>query len=190
MAHSYTPGLKVLKKTLFSKERILPLKGEVLVKQGDKLSPETIVASTSLPGNVQMLKVNNILNIEPRDVKACLVVKEGDSVKKGEKIAETAGLLGMFKSSVESPVDGTVESISDSTGRVVLREAPIPVEVDAYVSGRVGKVIHNEGIIVTSNASFIQGIFGIAGEKQGALQLVSQDPSEELTAEKITNDMA
>ena len=190
MAHSYTPGLKVLKKTLFSKERILPLKGEVLVKQGDKLSPETIVASTSLPGNIQMLKVNNILNIEPGDVKACLVVKEGDSVKKGEKIAETAGLLGMFKSSVESPTDGTVESISDSTGRVVLREAPIPVEVDAYVSGRVGKVIQNEGIIVTSSASFIQGIFGIAGEKQGALQLVSQDPSEELTAEKITNDMA
>ena len=182
MAHSYTPGLKVLKKTLFSKERILPLKGEVLVKQGDKLSPETIVASTSLPGNVQMLKVNNILNIEPRDVKACLVVKEGDSVKKGEKIAETAGLLGMFKSSVESPVD--------STGRVVLREAPIPVEVDAYVSGKVGEVIQNEGIIVTSSASFIQGIFGIAGEKQGALQLVSQNPSEELTAEKITNDMA
>jgi len=82
MAHSYTPGLKVLKKTLFSKERILPLKGEVLVKQGDKLSPETIVASTSLPGNIQMLKVNNILNIEPGDVKACLVVKKGDSVKR------------------------------------------------------------------------------------------------------------
>ena len=48
MSKSYTPGLKVLKKTLFRKERILPLKGKVLVKKGDKLSPETIVASTSL----------------------------------------------------------------------------------------------------------------------------------------------
>ena len=60
MAHSYTPGLKVLKKTIFKKERILPLKGEVLVKSGDSLNPETIVASTNLPGNVQMLKVSNI----------------------------------------------------------------------------------------------------------------------------------
>ena len=51
MAHSYTPGLKVLKKTIFKKERILPLKGEVLVKSGDSLNPETIVASTNLPGN-------------------------------------------------------------------------------------------------------------------------------------------
>ena len=58
MAHSYTPGLKVLKKTLFKKERILPLKGKVLVEKGDTLAPDTIVASTNLPGNVQMLKVN------------------------------------------------------------------------------------------------------------------------------------
>ena len=82
MAHSYTPGLKVLKKTLFKKERILPLKGKVLVAKGDTLSPDTIIASTNLPGNVQMLKVNNILNIEPRDVVDCLVVKEGETVKK------------------------------------------------------------------------------------------------------------
>ena len=190
MAHSYTPGLKVLKKTLFRKERILPLKGKVLVKKGDKLSPDTIVASTNLPGNVQMLKVNNILNIEPRDVVDCLVVKEGDSVKKGDMIAETAGIFGMFKSSVDCPVDGTIESISESTGRVIVREVPIPVEVDAYVSGTVDKVIEKEGIILKCDAAFIQGIFGIAGEKRGELVLVSNSCSDELTPDQITKEMA
>ena len=190
MAHSYTPGLKVLKKTLFRKERILPLKGEVLVKKGDSLSPDTVVASTNLPGNVQMLKVNNILNIEPSDVIDCLVVKEGDDVKKGDMIAETPGIFGMFKSSVESPVDGTIESISEATGRVVVREAPIPVEVDAYVSGSVDEVIEKEGIILKSDAAFIQGIFGIAGEKRGSLELVSKNANEELTAEQINDRMA
>ena len=190
MAHSYTPGLKVLKKTLFRKERILPLKGEVLVKKGDSLSPDTVVASTNLPGNVQMLKVNNILNIEPSDVIDCLVVKEGDNVKKGDMIAETPGIFGMFKSSVESPVDGTIESISEATGRVVVREAPIPVEVDAYVSGSVDEVIEKEGIILKSDAAFIQGIFGIAGEKRGSLELVSKNANEELTAEQINDSMA
>ena len=189
MAHSYTPGLKVLQKTLFRKERILPLKGKVLVKKGDNLSPDTVVASTNLPGNVQMLKVNNILNIEPRDVVDCLVIKEGDSVKKGDMIAETAGIFGMFKSSVESPVDGTIESISESTGRVIVREAPIPVEVDAYVSGIVDEVIEKEGIILKSDAAFIQGIFGIAGEKRGELVLVSNSSSDELTSDQITQDM-
>lgn len=189
MAHSYTPGLKVLQKTLFRKERILPLIGKVLVKKGDNLSPDTVVASTNLPGNVQMLKVNNILNIEPRDVVDCLIIKEGDSVKKGDMIAETAGIFGMFKSSVESPVDGTIESISESTGRVIVREAPIPVEVDAYVSGIVDEVIEKEGIILKSDAAFIQGIFGIAGEKRGELVLVSNSSSDELTSDQITQDM-
>ena len=189
MAHSYTPGLKVLKKTVFKKERILPLKGEVLVKDGDLLNPDTIVASTNLPGNVQMLKVSNILNIDPKDVVDALKVKESQEVKKGDIIAETAGIFGMFKSSVESPVNGTIESISKSTGRVVIREAPIPVEVDAYVSGKVDQVIENEGIILKSNAAFIQGIFGIAGEKRGDLLLVSSSPAEELTADQITPNM-
>ena len=189
MAHSYTPGLKVLKKTIFKKERILPLKGDVLVKEGDVLNPDTIVASTNLPGNVQMLKVSNILNIDPKDVVEALKVKEGQAVKKGDLIAETAGVFGMFKSSVESPVDGTIESVSQSTGRIVVREAPLPVEVDAYVSGKVDEVIENEGIVLKSHAAFIQGIFGIAGEKRGELVLVSSSSSEELTAEQITADM-
>ena len=189
MAHSYTPGLKVLKKTVFKKERILPLKGDVLVKAGDSLNPDTIVASTNLPGNVQMLKVSNILNIDPKDVVEALKVKEGQSIKKGELIAETSGIFGMFKSSVESPVDGTIESISQSTGRVVVREAPIPVEVDAYVKGVVDEVVENEGIVLSSNAAFIQGIFGIAGEKRGELALVSSSPSEELKADQITSEM-
>ena len=189
MAHSYTPGLKVLKKTIFKKERILPLKGDVLVKSGDQLTPDMIVASTNLPGNVQMLKVSNILNIDPKDVVEALQVKEGQEVKKGDLIAETSGIFGMFKSSVESPVDGTIESISQSTGRVVVREAPIPVEVDAYVSGIVDEVVENEGIVLKSNAAFIQGIFGIAGEKRGDLLLVSSGPSEELTTDQITADM-
>ena len=189
MAHSYTPGLKVLKKTIFKKERILPLKGDVLVKSGDQLTPDTIVASTNLPGNVQMLKVSNILNIDPKDVVEALQVEEGQEVKKGDIIGETSGIFGMFKSSVESPVVGTIESISQSTGRVVVREAPIPVEVDAYVSGVVEDVVENEGIVLKSNAAFIQGIFGIAGEKRGDLLVVSSGPEEELTADQITGDM-
>jgi len=38
MAHAYTPGLKVTRKTVLRKERRLPLPGEVVVKVGDKVS--------------------------------------------------------------------------------------------------------------------------------------------------------
>ena len=67
------------------------------MKSGDQLTPDTIVASTNLPGNVQMLKVSNILNIDPKDVVEALQVQEGQEVKKGDIIAETSGIFGMFK---------------------------------------------------------------------------------------------
>ena len=189
MATSYTPGLKVLKKTIFKTKRILPLKGDVHVNVGDVIQPDTIVASTNLPGNVQMVKLSNILNIDPKDVGNVLRVKEGDLVRKGEMIAETEGVFGFFKSSFSSPIDGIIESISPKTGRLIIREKPIPVQIDGYVRGVVDKVIPEEGIVVRSNASLIQGIFGIAGEKKGVISLVSSNPEDELLESQITSDM-
>ena len=161
MAHAYTPGLKVLHHAKVEKNRRLPIKGKITKQVGDLLKPGDVVATTYLPGNVQMLMVANVLNIGPADVPNVMLVKKGDKVEKGQMIAETEGLFGFFKSDVKSPIDGTVESISDVTGQVVLREAPIPVEVDAYMSGTVKEIIPDEGVIVEADAAFIQGIFGI-----------------------------
>ena len=95
MAHSYTPGLKVLHETRVSKERRLPLKGEVVVESGSAVSPDDVVARTDLPGNVQMVNVANLLNIDPSDVTEVMQIKEGDPVEKGGLIAETKGLFGL-----------------------------------------------------------------------------------------------
>ena len=185
MAHSYTPGLKVLHYLKIIKNRRLPIKGDVIKIKGDLLKPDDIVAKTDLPGNVQMLKIANLLNIGPSDLPDVMILKEGDKVTKGELIAQTNGLFGFFKSDVKSPIDGTIESISDVTGQIVLREAPIPVEVDAYISGIVEDVIPNEGVVIKSDAAFIQGIFGIGGESRGTLEVVVPDRESELTEDLL-----
>ena len=185
MAHAYTPGLKVLHHTKVEKNRRLPIKGEITKQVGDLLKPEDVVAKTDLPGNVQMLKVANVLNIGPADVPDVMLVGEGDKVNKGQMIAETEGLFGFFKSNVKSPIDGTVESISDVTGQIVMREAPIPVEVDAYMSGTVKEIIPDEGVIVEAEAAFIQGIFGIGGESRGTMEILVDNREQELTTDLL-----
>ena len=185
MAHAYTPGLKVLHHAKVEKNRRLPIKGKITKQVGDLLKPDDVVATTDLPGNVQMLKVANVLNIGPADVPEVMLVKEGDKVEKGQMIAETEGLFGFFKSDVKSPIDGTVESISDVTGQVVLREAPIPVEVDAYMSGTVKEIIPDEGVIVETDAAFIQGIFGIGGESRGTMKILVDNREQELTIDLL-----
>ena len=87
MAHAYTPGLKVTEKILIKKQRILPLKGDVIVNVGDKVKPDDVVARTHLPGNVVPLNVANKLGLPPEDLKEVMLKNEGDTIKKGESIA-------------------------------------------------------------------------------------------------------
>ncbi len=189
MAHAYTPGLKVCEKTLILKERRLPLKGEVLVKKGDYVKAEDVVARTLLPGNVHPLNVAGLLGVSPQDLPNLMLKKEGDIVKKDEIIALSKGFFGLFKTEVKSPVDGKIEQISLVTGQVILREPPIPVEVKAYFDGIVEDVIPEEGVIMRTTATFIQGIFGVGGEKIGKLKVLADSPDEELTIEKIKDDL-
>ena len=188
MAHSYTPGLKVLKSTKILKERRLPLKGSVESKVGERVKPNDIVAKTDLPGNVQMINVANQLNIDASDINQCMIKTIGESIHKNDLIAETKGIFGFFKSSVLSPCEGTIETISDVTGQVVLRESPIPVEVDAYIEGKVNEVISEEGVVIKTNGVFIQGIFGIGGESRGEIKTIVDSRESEITKEMITDE--
>jgi hypothetical protein len=185
MAHAYTPGLRVTDLAALRKERILPLKGDVLVGEGDSVTAEQVVARTELPGNVHSVNVANVLSVLPEEVPGKMLRKEGESVEEGEIIAKSSTLFGLFKSSVRSPVTGFVESASAVTGQVLLREPPIPVEVDAYVDGEVVEVRPGEGIVVETHASLIQGIFGLGGETFGTIEVVTSSPQDPLDAAAI-----
>jgi len=190
MAHAYTPGLKVTEGMILRKERRLPLAGETLVEQGDVVKAETIVAKADLPGNVQLVNVANSLSIPPGDINGHMLKGEGEQVKKDEVIAETKGIFGLFKSQSRVPVDGTIESISDITGQVAIREAPIPVEINAYVDGKIVEVLPKEGVVVETFATFIQGIFGVGGEVIGELTIACHNPSDVLDADLIGENLA
>jgi hypothetical protein len=190
MAHAYTPGLKVTERELVKKRRILPLKGDVVVKVGDQVNPDDVVARTHLPGNVVPLNVANKLSIPPEDLKEMMLKKEGDTIKTGEMIALKKSFIKMFSSPCHATIDGTIESISSVTGQVLQRGLPIPVEVKAYVQGEVTEVVPNEGVVVTCAATFIQGIFGIGGETHGVIKVVTPDNSTVLTDKLIQPDMA
>lgn len=189
MAHAYTPGLKVTDSTVIVKRRRLPLIGEVMVNLGDIVTPETIVARTKIPGDPETINVSNKLGLEAEDVPEVMLKKEGDFVNKGEIIAEKKSFFGLFKSTLEAPIDGTIDIISPITGQVTMRGPAIPIEIDAYVPGKVIEVIDREGVVIETRAALIQGIFGIGGERQGVLKMAVKDPAEVLTADAVTADM-
>lgn len=188
MAHAYTPGLRVSEKSVVRKERRLPIKGEVVVAKGDHVTADTVVARTHLPGNVQLVNVASKLGLPPEDLPSVMQKKGGDPIEKGEPLAITQGFFGFFKSKVLSPCEGTVESISTVTGQVILREPPSPIEIDAYIDGEVVDIFPEEGVAIETVGSFIQGIFGVGGEKTGDIAVAVSGPGQPLEASLITEE--
>ena len=187
MAHAYTPGLRVTGHAVLRRERRLPLQGDVLVSAGHHVAPDTIVARTELPGNVQTVNIAAKLALDPARVPDALTVAVGAPVRKGEVIAEGKSLFGLVRQRAAAPADGRIESVSPITGQLILREPPIPVEIEAYVRGRVAEVLPGEGVVVETAGALLQGIFGVGGETFGPLRVVCGSPDEELSASRLTS---
>ncbi len=188
MGHAYTPGLKVSAAAEYSRRRILPIPGEVLVKQGDQVGPDTVVARALLPGNVVTLNLAQKLGVAAADLADLMLVADGADVTEGQSIAQSKGIFGFMKQTAESPTTGTLESVSKVSGQAIFREPPIPVEVKAYVAGTIASVSEGLGVEVEARGTMVQGIFGIGPETSGPIVLATDDPSRPLTAGDLTEE--
>lgn len=189
MSGAYTPGLTVTARARHQVRRLLPIPGEVLAKVGDEVEARQVIAHAFMPGDITPLNLAKQLSMLPADVPECMLKKEGERVEPGDTLARTKGVFGRFRTECMAQIVGTIESISSVTGQVIIRGAPLPVQVRAYLAGRVSEIVPREGCVIESDVSFVQGIFGIGGEAFGVLRLACEAHDQELTAARITPDM-
>ena len=181
----YTPGLKRKAATTVRKIRRLPIPGDVLVKEKDKVEADTIVARTFIPGAVQVVGISGPLGIDFWETSKYALKKVGEEVKKDEPVAAVREFFGIIKRFAYAPCSGTVEIVSDVTGQMLIRESPVPLEIDAYIPGEAVEVMPKEGAAIETPAAFIQGIFGVGGERKGELMIVATNPEEALTDKQL-----
>ena len=175
--------------TVITKSRRLPTTGNVLVKKGENVIPETVVARGYVPNpKVHLVKVYADLGVDPGRVERYMLKKEGEEVEKDEVIAIRRSFFGLSMKVCKSPIEGTIEFFSDVTGQALIRGKPILVEVKAHIPGRVIDVIPEEGAVIESSVAFIQGIFGIGGETHGELVIAVDSPIGVLSPDKIRDE--
>ena len=189
MAKAYTPGLKVSARTVYRARRMLPVHGDVLVTLGQRVKARDIVARTSIEGDITPVGIAGLLSVPAEDVPQLLLVKVGDAIAIGQIIARTKGIFGIGKKELASPAAGTIESVSATTGQMMVRGAPIAVEATAYIDGVVTEVLPGEGAVIEADAVFVQGIFGIGGETVGVLRVATATHDARLDAAQISADM-
>ena len=188
-AHAYTPGLKIKRSLRVRKMRRLPIRGKVLVKVGDDVDFTTPVAEAMIPGDPYVVNAVSQLGIERGSLHEYMKVKVGDTVVEGQDLAGFNAMFGLWKNWVKSPINGTVETVSPVSGQIILREAPVPIEVRSFIRGQVSEIMEDEGAYIETEAAYIQGIFGVGGEAHGVIKVVVDDPAEKLTESHISGEV-
>ncbi len=125
MAVSY--NVKIVPEARLRKSRRLSVPGDVLVRLGDVVAPDTIVAKSEyVRGSPRVLDLNSEfrMRLTPEQVDQVMLKKIGESVAGQEPVARYQKGFWSEIVEVKSPCDGIVEHISRTQGRVIIREDP------------------------------------------------------------------
>lgn len=178
MAQGFTPGLVSKRVHRVRRMRELPIPGKLLVEVGAQVTADSIVAEANLPGDLHIVRVAEQLGIEPHEVLRGLRVAAGQIVKTGDLLCEHSGLFGLIRTRCVSPEPGMLEFISEASGHLGIRGAAKPVSLNAYMAGEIVEANQGKSVTVESRGVFIQGIFGIGGERHGFITCLPKQSGE------------
>jgi hypothetical protein len=185
MASIVTPSLTCLASTTIKKVRELPVLGKITVKKGDRVSAEDIVATGEIQGDLIIVRIAEQLGIEPFEVIKGIKIKQGEHAKKGTLLCEHKGLFGIFRSKYFSPEEGIVELISEKTGHLGLRLPSRNIHLSAFIAGTVTEIAERKSVTIEGKGAFIQGIFGVGGERAGTFHQLAVKSDQVILPEHI-----
>lgn len=185
MKQAYAPALEVSHHAVVRKRRDLPLKGEVLVEVGQWVEADTVVLRAELPGDLTIVRLGERMGFEASEIIEGMKVARGDVVEEGQLLCSITSFFGLFTSELRAPTSGVVEFFTEANAHLGIRSAPHPLEVSAYVAGRVVEVEEETSVTVEASGNFVQGIFGVGGERQGNIFLLDVARDAEVDAEML-----
>lgn len=163
-------------------DRRLPQAGEVLVRVGQRVEPEDVIARAYLTGTPHVLNVARALAISPTHLERAMSREVGNKVTKNEALARSSRVGGRI---CLAPVSGEIAAVDTETGYVTIIPDREPFELQATVRGMVMEVFPYEGVLIETPAAQIYGAFGFGRERSGVLRLLVTDPSAPITPEMI-----
>ncbi len=149
------PVTHILPLTTIIRKRLLPVDGKVIAKLGQKVNPTDVMAEAVVGHKHMLVDVAKLLGVSPRKAASAIKVKKGQPVRKGEVIAESAGLFGR---EAKAPEDGQVVAIGG--GKFVLETGGSALELLAGMPGVVTEVIGERGVVIRSIGTVVQGLWG------------------------------
>ena len=164
--------IQIAKDVEIRRIRRLPVSGRVLVKNGDRVHPQDVIAEALIPGNVLMLDIARGLGLPPDEAKTCLMREAGEALKEGDVIAQCEGA---FPRLVRAPIDGVF--LECHQGRAAVATGHSKIELHAGMIGEVEVVIAGYGATLSARGSLLQGMWGNGKMGEGVI-VIPESPLE------------
>ncbi|MBN1484653.1 MAG: hypothetical protein JXA37_08015 [Chloroflexia bacterium] len=180
----YYPSLKpaVSPLTMINQVRRLPFAGEVLVRVGNRLEPDQVVARTLIPQRGQRFPVARILGIQASSLPKHLLLEHGADVEAGDILVR----VGRWRQRAwRAPLDGVLSTNEVEQGYLIITPPAHPLELRAHLKGFVSAVEPYHAVTIQTPAALVQGVFGLGGERHGVLRTAVTDETDELLPEML-----
>jgi hypothetical protein len=169
----------------FRRRRELPVAGKVIVRKGQNVSADAVIAEAVLGAKYQYLDLGQGLGLVAEEVRPYLQVKIGSRIEAGDLIA---GPVGGARRVVRSPAACTILGLEH--GRILLESAGEPYLLKAIFPGSVVDLLPDRGAVIESNGILLQGIWGNCQFSQGRLVFLAKTPQHVLAPSQLTPSLA
>jgi hypothetical protein len=167
--------------TTVYRQRLLPVPGRLLVRQGQKVAPQDVVAQANIAAEHVLLDVARGLQVPAKAVDKYIDRVAGELISEGDVIA--TGPKGLVQRTMRSPCDGRIVYIKN--GQVLLQSAESPFELVAGYAGVISELIPDRGVVVELAGALVQGVWGNGRVEFGVMTVIARDPGTVLKIEHV-----
>ena len=166
--------------TSIVRERLLPVSGTVLVRLGQKVNPNDVIAETNWAREHVILDVARALHVAPNAADGLIKCKVDDRLAANTEIATGKGI---FPRSVRTLREGRVVVVGG--GQVLMEVGETKIELRAGIPGTIIEVVANRGAIIQTAGALVQGVWGNGRIDSGILVNIAEKPDGVLTAGRM-----
>lgn len=161
MSNVLTPSLSILESVTLTRTKFIPKNCELLVKVGDVIEANQVLANMTVPGQLRVVRITEQLELG-------LLIKEGQQVQRKQPVFTSKFLFGLLTNTFESPTTGFVEKIDHKNRLIYVREPSHNTTINSFISGKVIST-DNSQVVIEESGALIQGVIGFGGERFGII---------------------
>jgi hypothetical protein len=170
------PVTHILPLANIRRQRMLPVEGVVLVRAGQEVKADEVIAQAEINPEHISLNIERGLGVPRNSVSNYLKREIGDDIPAGGVVARRSG---MFSREVRAPRAGKLVAVGG--GQVLLQVSNRPFDLLAGIPGTVLEIKADLGAVIQTSGAWIQGVWGNGRLEVGPLQLIPQEKNQPVT---------